>query len=88
MSVCKYSRHGDQGCGSESGSEFFFEAGIRIPIKVKIQKLERLQIEPWRAVDIQNGDLRLKMKPWGVYRPVVADNHHFEEELDPDPDQH
>jgi hypothetical protein len=26
------------------------------------------------------------MKPWLVYRLVVADSHHFEEELDPDPD--
>ncbi len=28
---------------------------------------------------------RLKMEPWRVYRPVVADSHHFEEKLDPDP---
>jgi hypothetical protein len=25
------------------------------------------------------------MEPWRVCRPVVADSHHFEEELDPDP---
>jgi hypothetical protein len=25
------------------------------------------------------------MKPWRVYRPVVADSHHFDEEQDPDP---
>jgi hypothetical protein len=25
------------------------------------------------------------MEPWKVYRIVVADSHHFEEELDPDP---
>jgi hypothetical protein len=25
------------------------------------------------------------MKPWRVYRPGIADFHHFEEELDPDP---
>jgi hypothetical protein len=28
---------------------------------------------------------RLKMELWRVYRPVVADFHHFEEELDPEP---
>jgi hypothetical protein len=27
------------------------------------------------------------MEPWKVYRIVVADSHHFEEELDPDPDE-
>jgi hypothetical protein len=28
---------------------------------------------------------RLKMESLWVYRQVVADSHHFEEELDPDP---
>jgi hypothetical protein len=28
---------------------------IRIRIKVKIQELSRLNMEPWRAVDAQNG---------------------------------
>ncbi len=28
---------------------------------------------------------RLKMEAWRVYRIVVADSHHFDEELDPDP---
>jgi hypothetical protein len=28
---------------------------------------------------------RPKMEAWWVNRPVVADSHHFEEELDPDP---
>ncbi len=27
------------------------------------------------------------MEPLRVYRQVVADSHHFEEELDPDPNQ-
>ncbi len=27
------------------------------------------------------------MEPWKVYRIVVADSHHSEEELDPDPDE-
>jgi hypothetical protein len=31
---------------------------------------------------------RLKMELWWVYRPVVADSLHFEEELDLDPDPH
>jgi hypothetical protein len=25
------------------------------------------------------------MEPWRVYRPVVADSHHLDEEQDPDP---
>jgi hypothetical protein len=29
--------------------------------------------------------LRLKIESWRVYRPVIADSHNFEEELDPDP---
>jgi hypothetical protein len=28
---------------------------------------------------------RLKMTPWRVSRPVVAEFHHFDEEQDPDP---
>jgi hypothetical protein len=28
---------------------------------------------------------RLKMEPWTVYRPVVADFYHFDEEQDPVP---
>ncbi len=33
---------------------------------------------------------RLKMEPRRIYKPVVADLHHyhFEEELDPDPGRH
>jgi hypothetical protein len=27
---------------------------------------------------------RLKMEPWIFCRPVIADSHHFDEELDPD----
>jgi hypothetical protein len=26
---------------------------------------------------------RLKMESWMIYRPVVADSHHFDEEQDP-----
>jgi hypothetical protein len=28
---------------------------------------------------------RLKIEPWRVFRPVVADSHYFDEEQDPDP---
>jgi hypothetical protein len=31
---------------------------------------------------------RLKMEPRRIYKPVVADFHHFEKELDPNPDLH
>jgi hypothetical protein len=34
-----------------------------------------LTIEAWR----------LEMEPKRVYRPVLVDSHHFDEELDPDP---
>jgi hypothetical protein len=46
----------------------FFGSWIGIRI-VKIQKLERLKIEPWRAVDTHNG----------------ADFHLFDEEQHPNP---
>jgi hypothetical protein len=28
---------------------------------------------------------RLKIEPWRVCSPVVADSHHFDEKQDPDP---
>jgi hypothetical protein len=31
---------------------------------------------------------RLKTEPWMIYRPAVADSHHFDDEQDPDPDPH
>jgi hypothetical protein len=31
---------------------------------------------------------KLKMELWRVYRPVVADSHHSDEEQDPYPDPH
>jgi hypothetical protein len=46
---------------------------------VKIQKHYRLHT----AVDAHNRGS--KWSPWSVYRPVVADSHHFDEEQDPDP---
>jgi hypothetical protein len=54
-------------------------------MKVNIQKLwtlhgSTLTIEAWR----------LKMKPWRVCKPMVADLHNFykEQAPDPDPDLH
>jgi hypothetical protein len=35
----------------------------------------KLKMEPWK----------LKMEPWKLYRPVVADSRHFDEEQDPNP---
>jgi hypothetical protein len=32
--------------------------------------------------------LRLKMEPWRVFGPAVAESDHFDEEQDPDPDPH
>ncbi len=29
--------------------------------------------------------IQLKIKPWRILKPVVADSHHFDEEQDPDP---
>jgi hypothetical protein len=37
---------------------------------------------PWTLTMVAR---RLKMELWRVYRPVVADSHHFDEEQDPDP---
>ncbi len=39
---------------------------------------------PWRAVDAHNEGLDNQNGTLEVYRPVVADSHHFEEELDTD----
>jgi hypothetical protein len=69
-----------------SGSALEWEAGSGSAIS-QIQKLRRLKIEPWRAVDANDGGMEAQMKSWSrrVYRPVVENFHHFEEELDPDP---
>jgi hypothetical protein len=55
---------------------------IRIRIKAKIQKLSR------RAVDAHKEAWRLKMEPWRIYRPLIADSHHSDEEQDAALDQH
>jgi hypothetical protein len=74
------------------GSALFFDAGSgsaidqkswnRICIKFKIQKLKA---EPWRAMIVHNEGLENKIELWRANRPVAADSHHLEEELDPDP---
>ncbi len=54
-------------------------------MEVKIQKLQRLKIEPWT---LTREARRLEREPWKVYGPVEANSHHFDEEQDPDPDTH
>jgi hypothetical protein len=39
-------------------------------------------MEPWT---LKVEALSLRMEPWRVCRPKVADSHHFDEEQDPDP---
>jgi hypothetical protein len=56
---------------------------IQIRIKVRIQKLSRLKIEPWTLTK-EAWSWRLKMEPWVVYRPVVAQSHYYDEDQDPD----
>jgi hypothetical protein len=54
-------------------------------MNAKIQISKALEAQN-RAVDAHAMEAcRLKMVPWWVYRPVVADSDHFEEEIDPDP---
>jgi hypothetical protein len=43
-------------------------------------------MEPRGTVELKMEALRLKMEPWRVCRPVVADSQHIDEEQDPDPD--
>jgi hypothetical protein len=47
-----------------------------------------LKKEPWVAVEAHKFTMeafRLKMELWKIFRPVVADSHHFDKEKDPDP---
>jgi hypothetical protein len=42
-----------------------FGSWIRIRIKVKIQELQRLKMEPWKTVDAHNEDMEAqKLEPW------------------------
>jgi hypothetical protein len=53
-----------------------FGSRIRIRISIRVKSwIRMLKMEAWR----------LKMEPWRVCGLVVADSHHFEKELDPDP---
>jgi hypothetical protein len=87
------------GCGSGSAwipnSAFFSGSWIRIHIRVKswfrINIKTKIQETigskcshsgPWTLI----GEAwRIKMLPWRVCRPVVADSHNFDEQQDPDP---
>jgi hypothetical protein len=55
--------------------------GSWIPIRIETQNSKALEAHH-RAVDAHNGSLEAQN---GVYRSVVADSHHFDEEQDPDP---
>jgi hypothetical protein len=45
-------------------------------------------LEPWRAVDSQNGGVEVQKGLWRVYYIMMADWHHFDEEQDFDTDTH
>jgi hypothetical protein len=56
-----------------------------LSMKVKTQKLYRLIIKPWRAVDAHNGGMEaLNGALEGLYTSGHR-SHHFDEEQDPDP---
>ncbi len=42
-------------------------------------------MEPRRVMGANLEALRLKMEPWMICRPIVADSHQFDKEQDPDP---
>jgi hypothetical protein len=43
----------------------------------------------FRGFKWSRGELKtLKMEPWRTCRPVIADSHHFDQELIPDPRIH
>ncbi len=81
------------GCGSEPhGSASFLEAGTGSALESKKLDLDPLQGKNSESFEAQNRTVegrvwswRLKMTPWRVSRPVVAEFHHFDEEQDPDP---
>jgi hypothetical protein len=45
----------------------------------------RFKMEAWR---LKMETCKLKMELWRVYRPVVTDSHHIEDELVSGPDPH
>jgi hypothetical protein len=65
--------------------------GRRIRIRIKIKSWIRIRIQNSKALEAHNraveghGGLEAKKGVLGIYRLVVAETHHFEELLDPDP---
>jgi hypothetical protein len=53
---------------------------IRVHIRVQMQELYELKLEPKRAVNAHNGDMEAQDVLWRLCRPVVADSLR-----DPDP---
>ncbi len=89
-----------QSCGS--GSALFWESGSRsslewkagsgYPLKQPVDRLLRKGSQKLKSFQGTkkscDGPWTLTTEPWRVYRPVVANSNHFEEELDPGPDPH
>ncbi len=69
---------------------------IRTHIRVKAGSALKSKVESLRGSKSSRGGpwtltmeaWKLKIEPWRVCRPLVADSYHFDEELDPDPDPH
>ncbi len=89
------------GCGSRSGSALFLESGSGSgsALMRKVGSGYALQYsQNSKALEAHNRALecvrltmeagRLKMEPWRVLSPVVADSHHFKDEVDPETDPH
>ncbi len=55
--------------------------GIRIQVKIK--KQYGFKVEPWRAMDANNGGL--EAENGALYGSAVLDSHHIDKELDADP---
>jgi hypothetical protein len=58
---------------------------FRINFKTKIQEAIGSKWSHGRSWTLLMEAWRVKMMPWRVYRPVVADSHNFDEQQDPDP---
>jgi hypothetical protein len=61
---------------------------IQVRIKVTVQELKRLKMEPWRAVDAHNGGAETHNGARKVCGTVVEDSHHLNEEQVPGLDPH
>ncbi len=70
----------EAGPGSGSACELKAVSGSALESKFKNFGGSKQSLEgPWT---LTMEALRLKIEPWRVYRPVVADSHNFEEDLD------